>query len=176
MVMSQIAGLELNNEADKNEASFYSVYLQTIAKGISPNPYDFVALYKIGKQCPTTGGAVVYWERNLYTLLTHHDIKTDDCSDAHNRAQEDVHSVRYSTQEVAISPNPATDILQVSLLDIPLNETTLEIMDVTGRIIKSSIIKSDNSQISIQDLKQGLYFISVIENGHVIFTSKLVKL
>jgi hypothetical protein len=79
-------------------------------------------------------------------------------------------------KRVEVSPNPATDILQVSLLNIPLNETTLEIMDVTGRIIKSSMIKSDYSQVSIQDLKQGLYFVSVIENGHVIFASKLVKL
>ena len=77
-----------------------------------------------------------------------------------------------SKEIISIYPNPANDIISVEL---PINKSTIEIMNFNGQIVKR--MKSYNSltQIDISDLKGGIYLIKVADEKGV-FTKKFIKL
>lgn len=62
----------------------------------------------------------------------------------------------------SVFPNPAQEALQIQGLNI---EQQYTIIDVTGRILQTGVINS-NQNISIQKLTKGMYFIR-LENGAV---------
>ncbi|OUS09595.1 hypothetical protein A9Q93_13660 [Nonlabens dokdonensis] len=73
---------------------------------------------------------------------------------------------------VKIFPNPATDILNVSSPTQQL--TSLEIVDLNGRLIKSLEVNNTEVNANIEDLKPGLYILNISSNDTVI-TRKFVK-
>lgn len=74
---------------------------------------------------------------------------------------------------VNIYPNPANSVLYISLnCDIDVS-SEISIFDLNGRLIKQSKIKSENDQISLSELSDGVYFIRVFVNNEIT-THKLV--
>ena len=59
--------------------------------------------------------------------------------------------------DVRIAPNPAKDQIQVSGNGLKL----VQLIDITGRLLKSVAAESDNMQMRLEDLKPGMYFINV---------------
>lgn len=79
----------------------------------------------------------------------------------------------FAAANFSIFPNPASDLINVNAGDLLIN--TIELTDMNGRVVKR--LNADNSsslQINIQDLKTGLYMLSVFTNEGV-GTSKIVK-
>jgi len=66
----------------------------------------------------------------------------------------------YNEADFKIYPNPATNNLQLSINNFQLVET-IQILDITGKIIKQAKIKSLESTIEIDDLDNGIYFIKI---------------
>jgi len=62
-----------------------------------------------------------------------------------------------------IYPNPASDYVKINS-DVNFVKE-VNIFDMTGRCIKSTIINDANTTINIEDLNQGVYFINI--NGKV---------
>jgi outer membrane protein assembly factor BamB len=71
-----------------------------------------------------------------------------------------------------VYPNPANDVLNIEL-GIEEN-STLRIFNVTGQLLRTEVLSSDKTQITIDDLKPGLYLIQ-INNGDEVYSSKLLK-
>lgn len=71
---------------------------------------------------------------------------------------------------IAISPNPADEVLQVSLNENLMNAQIL-ITDATGKIAYNSKVNSTEMAINIAKFNKGIYFMNVDINGRVISKS-----
>jgi len=62
--------------------------------------------------------------------------------------------------ELSISPNPAAEVITVSLPDN--NGGKVQIVDITGKTVKEVVIPSGQSSmvINIASLSKGMYFVS----------------
>lgn len=69
-------------------------------------------------------------------------------------------SVREIAQfEVAVYPNPATDLIQINNSE---NQTIqAELLDANGRVVKSISIKKGLNSINAEDLNSGVYFLKM---------------
>lgn len=74
--------------------------------------------------------------------------------------------------DISIYPNPATDFVNI---DVPANiNGTLIIRDISGKIIhKENSIKGTET-VNVEELKSGVYTVSIIENENTVHEAKLM--
>jgi hypothetical protein len=82
------------------------------------------------------------------------------------------HSINSTLNEVNIYPNPSTGSFTIDLNDTGINE--IQLYDVFGNLIFRQF-KSDNSKIKIDDLKAGVYFLTLIDSFHNKSTRKIIS-
>lgn len=76
-------------------------------------------------------------------------------------------------EDIRLYPNPANNSFQLHNLDIdPSKQQRIVLMDMNGRIVKS-FEQISQPEIDISDLNNGLYVVSVWENGSKLLTTKL---
>ena len=68
-----------------------------------------------------------------------------------------------TTSSFTINPNPASSY--VNIKSNIVEDTEVNIYDMTGRCVKNVIINDSNATINVEDLNQGVYFINI--NGKV---------
>jgi hypothetical protein len=93
------------------------------------------------------------------------------------RQQAQANDIKNSKPNSSIVPNPATDRITVitdSLADSDL--CNLIISEVTGKQVLVHILncKSHQSEISIADLSEGIYFYKIIKNSTLHSTGKFI--
>ncbi len=105
---------------------------------------------------------------HYYLILMWYNIETDDDV---SPVYIDNISVRRSSNsieqtdgsDVTLFPNPATDLTTLTVSGIT-GETTLEITDLNGRIVRTETLQltgNDQIEISTSDLAAGTYFVRV---------------
>ncbi len=77
-----------------------------------------------------------------------------------------------SASIIQVYPNPAKDLVQVSLPS--LAQGTVTISDAMGKVVKSVVVKSQEMTIDIKDLPAGVYLLQY-DDGEVCETVKVVK-
>ncbi len=83
-----------------------------------------------------------------------------------------INSIRnIETQDISISPNPATNYFYINTAS---KITNIEIYDISGKKVKSLTLNESN-KIDISELKNGLYFVRITDNKNVSFTKKIIK-
>ena len=75
---------------------------------------------------------------------------------------------------ISIFPNPANDFININIPDNIKNPEIL-ISNIIGKTIFKNVSDSSKNNINIKNLPSGIYFVSVISNGIVIDTEKLIK-
>ena len=83
-----------------------------------------------------------------------------------------IEEIKNNTNEIILSPNPATDILNVSIRSDIAEPTQIAVFDQGGRQIMASLIRYDGHssiQIDLSSLSGGFYWLSV-KNSHCIST------
>lgn len=70
-----------------------------------------------------------------------------------------------SELSVKIYPNPATDVLNVSGISV---NTTANVIDIQGRIVKSILLNAEETIVDISELQRGMYFLNVDNNSKTI--------
>ncbi len=77
------------------------------------------------------------------------------------------------TNNLSVSPNPATDVVnvKVNLVD-PSKASELTVTDMTGRVVYTETITGSVATISTEALESGIYIINV-KNGDLTSTSKV---
>lgn len=76
-----------------------------------------------------------------------------------------------------IYPNPATNFVKVDYkLPHQVEAARVKIVNLLGSVVKEQVVDTQNSslQIDINDINSGIYFYSLIANGEVVSTSKLI--
>ena len=70
---------------------------------------------------------------------------------------------------IAIYPNPTASYLQI---DIDPGQYELRLHSVNGQLVKSQILNTPQTQLSIADLPQGIYLLTIF-NEKGILTEKI---
>jgi len=75
---------------------------------------------------------------------------------------------KISNPELKLYPNPAEDYVNIALENYQEFKTlTIEIRDMTGRLISSKrTMANPNTHLNITELKQGVYFVTVLSKSH----------
>jgi hypothetical protein len=61
----------------------------------------------------------------------------------------------------SLYPNPATDNITLNLNKTNNSDLTLNFYNVTGTLVRSKLIKSEQQKIDIGDLSNGIYFVEI---------------
>jgi len=91
-----------------------------------------------------------------------------------------VKSLRPSKQvssvesNVVIYPNPVRDVMNITNLESA--NYTARIVDMSGRVIKSFVMRNGQNQVDVAGLKSGIYFISMNDMNGKVNSAKMVKL
>lgn len=74
-------------------------------------------------------------------------------------------------------PNPATNFVTIDY-DMPseVDEASVRIVNILGSVVNEQIIESGNKKLrlDVSDLKDGIYFYSIIINDYIFSTKKLI--
>ena len=76
-----------------------------------------------------------------------------------------------SLVDIALYPNPVTDILNISS---KTEITSVEIYNVNGQLLKNISLKAMQGEIDLNSLTTGIYFAKVIANN-AMETFKIIK-
>jgi len=82
-----------------------------------------------------------------------------------------VNELKYNTLNVNVYPNPARDYVTVSAK----NMKQIKVYDIIGQEVKNINVKKDEVTVNVEDLTNGVYFISV-ETRNGLISKKFIKL
>jgi len=71
----------------------------------------------------------------------------------------------------SIYPNPTNGLVFINTTSLLIN-TSIEIYDISGRVILSHFMEELNDQINLSDLSNGIYFIKIKQDGNNYNSSK----
>lgn len=74
---------------------------------------------------------------------------------------------------IKIFPNPANEVLNIR--QFSNEKMTIRIVDIIGQTILTQTLTSNQNQLSISNLNDGIYFIELIKDGKIVKQHKLVK-
>lgn len=78
--------------------------------------------------------------------------------------------------KISLNPNPATNILNVSLAGFDTNEDyELSIIGINGTLIRTINETGNNTQLDISDMAPGIYYIQVRADGIVSFDKLVIQ-
>lgn len=66
-----------------------------------------------------------------------------------------------SNNEVSVFPNPASDIINLNIDNAYNTVLKINIYNVIGALVKSELLKQNQQQINISDLKKGIYMLEI---------------
>lgn len=77
---------------------------------------------------------------------------------------------------LSVYPNPVVDVLYCEIgKDFVAENSSFQILDVFGRVVKQQSVNSRNFAIDVKGLESGLYFVRLIADGQGLETKKFVK-
>lgn len=89
-----------------------------------------------------------------------------------------IKSISTKNSELKLFPNPSKNSVTVSLACVPNSNATMQITDITGKILMQTIIRSNggyfNENIDLRNYPSGVYFITVFGNQSTTW-GKLIK-
>jgi hypothetical protein len=74
-----------------------------------------------------------------------------------------------------VYPNPAVDLVTLSITEAPTGNMTFILCDVQGKIIKQEKLNGPQTVISMSELGKAAYLIKVLNNDKEIKTFKIIK-
>ncbi len=79
--------------------------------------------------------------------------------------------------EINLTPNPASEFVKIELNFEQEKSVSVEVMDVLGKRMMKEFAEGQNLeiQLAINELREGVYFVRVSENGKILGVRRLVK-
>jgi hypothetical protein len=77
--------------------------------------------------------------------------------------------------EIEVYPNPATDLIMLKIKNTEAEDFKYQLHDINGSLLNISVIESQETNISMQNLVPGIYFLKVIQGNKEIKTYKIIK-
>ena len=89
-------------------------------------------------------------------------------------ANPETMTTKSLSNQIAIYPNPASEHIQVDLLDPSNQIETIELFNLQGRLVWENE-KNGNQTINISSLQRGMYFIKIQTSDKTSITKKIIK-
>jgi len=139
-----------------------SVGTRTIAAGENSGNYFDVNYNPDGNTSPANITFHIYEEGNSsdYISLTL-DTETVGINDLNKK------------NTVSVYPNPAKDKFTVIVPENHIN-SELKISNIPGKVVKTIPLRQSKTTVIAEELPSGIYFVSIIQNGKIINTKKLI--
>ena len=83
--------------------------------------------------------------------------------------------IEKQSTSIDIYPNPSTGRYNIQSSGNWTNQTTLEVFDMTGRLVYSQSVYNNVSQLNLEHLSNGSYFLKITNQSDV-FTTRIVKM
>ena len=80
----------------------------------------------------------------------------------------------YSEEHVSVFPNPVSDQLTISSED-KLKQRTAQLIDISGRAVKTISCDDANTVIDTKALNPGIYILKLFSEDQLILTQKIIK-
>jgi urease beta subunit len=104
-------------------------------------------------------------EGNLYTLIS---VRNETCGTGAITTPASTRVELLTANETALSigvwPNPTSDIIQLSLPSV-LGNVTLQLTDMTGRLLLKRSVKTTTDSLNLSPYPTGLYLLTLEING-----------
>jgi len=157
--------LEWSTSAELNNAYFNLQY--------STNGTDFTTIAKVDSKAPNGLSATTLnysYEHNTPALGHNYyrlqQVDLDGNSAQHAKVVDLIWGANGST--VSLYPNPTKDVLNIDLYTTRVQNTTVKVLDMSGRIVKQIQARSEAGMnklsISLGDIASGVYTVQVFEN------------
>jgi hypothetical protein len=145
---------------------------------------NFTTIAKVNSKTPNGNSAATlnYTSINAEPKLGHNyyrlqQVDLDNKTSIHAQIVDLIWGANGNT--VSIYPNPTTDILNIDLYAQTAQNTTVKLLDMSGRVIKQIQAKSavgmNNIKLSMGEIASGVYTVQVYENNTLSHTSKVKK-
>jgi hypothetical protein len=157
--------LEWSTSAEQSNAYFNLQY--------STNGTDFTTIAKVDSKAPNGMSATTLnysYEHNTPALGHNYyrlqQVDLDGNSAQHAKVVDLIWGASGST--VSLYPNPTKDVLNIDLYTTRVQNTTVKVLDMSGRIVKQIQARSEAGMnklsISLGDIASGVYTVQVFEN------------
>jgi hypothetical protein len=83
-------------------------------------------------------------------------------------------SPQISSSFFSISPNPAKDQIRITLEE-SVKQASIQIFDVQGKLLQAGMVNDRDTDIPIADLKNGTYFVRLMENNQLLGARSFIK-
>jgi hypothetical protein len=80
---------------------------------------------------------------------------------------------RYTSFSASLSPNPAEEYIRLS--NLPAYGSTVELINILGRIVHSVTTSSLELKLSVYDIVSGVYYIRIASDRGVQTISVIIK-
>ena len=81
----------------------------------------------------------------------------------------------FDSSSFVVYPNPVNNQLNFELSSMNTDNLEVRIIDMQGRIMKNTVLKSANTAFDDSSLAAGLYQVIIVEGNNILDTHKLVK-
>lgn len=138
------------NLAVGDSAMFTQTFTLTLPDGMNQQSLVCLGLYSVNGQQASFVGASC----RAYTLFS------------------SLTEIEIAAQSLNVYPNPASEVINFS---IDYNKaSTVQIMDITGRVIETVNFNLNNAQVDVRNYNAGVYLYQVLNNeGQVVKTGKV---
>lgn len=82
-----------------------------------------------------------------------------------------------NTKTIAVFPNPASDIIAIQVGDLVSNKLSIELFDITGKLIKSTEINAGQTiaYFDVQDIYNGTYLVKISDGENSVNKTIIVN-
>jgi hypothetical protein len=145
---------------------------------------NFSTLAKVSTKAPGGNSSIDidYRSENLKPAIGHNYYRLQQVDvDGHSTYESRIVDLIWDNDgnSVTMYPNPTTDVLNIDLFASEASTTSVRISDMSGRTVKSVLLKSvtgmNNLTISLSELANGLYTVQIFKNDKLSFVQKVRK-
>ncbi len=79
------------------------------------------------------------------------------------------------TLVMSVYPNPTKAFVNLSIANYNSENITYQLFDLNGRVIQSNKILEKETQISLENVANAIYFLTVSDNNKILKTFKIIK-
>lgn len=81
---------------------------------------------------------------------------------------------QLQTSQITVSPNPTSSYVEFHS-NIPINDGTIEILDIDGKIILQNSINGAGKAVNLSGFETGMYYYKILNKNGIISSGKILK-